>query len=80
LTGRAARLRSAHDRVQVRGVHGPGQLDDLHERVGGDPGEKQEAQYTPLLKKRWFRCKVTIVGTDPSVSCWAIGFLELRQS
>jgi hypothetical protein len=47
---------------------------------GGDPGEKQEAQYTPLLKKRWFRCKVTIVGTDPSVSCWAIGFLELRQS
>jgi hypothetical protein len=48
--------------------------------TGGDPGEETEAQYTPTLKKRWFRAKVTLTGTAPVATCWAIGFLELRQS
>ena len=48
--------------------------------TGGDPGADTEAQYTPNLKKRWFRAHITITGTDPVVSCWAVGFLELRQS
>ena len=47
---------------------------------GGDPGQESETQYSPELSKRWFRAKVTLTGTQPSVSCWAIGFLELRQS
>jgi hypothetical protein len=48
--------------------------------TGGDPGEETEDQYTPELKKRWFRAKVTLTGTNPVAACWAIGFLELRQS
>jgi len=48
--------------------------------TGGDPGAGSEAQYVPELNKRWFRIKVTLSGTDPSVSCWAIGFLEMRES
>jgi len=47
---------------------------------GGDPGEDTEAQYTPELKKRWFRIKIVMGGTDPVTTCWAVGFLELRQS
>ena len=46
---------------------------------GGDPAEETEAQYTPELNKRWFRVKVTLGGTTPAGSCWAIGFLEMRQ-
>lgn len=45
-----------------------------------DPGGATEGQLTAALKRRWLRAKVTITGTDPSVSCWAVGFLELRQS
>lgn len=47
---------------------------------GGDPGASTEQQYNPTLKKRWFRIKVTLGGTGPAVSCWAIGFLEKRES
>jgi hypothetical protein len=47
---------------------------------GGDPGTNTEAQYTPDLKKRWFRVKVVLAGTSPAVTCWAIGFLEMRES
>ena len=43
-------------------------------------GASTEAQYTPTLKKRWFRAKVDVTGTDPVISCWAVGFLELRLS
>lgn len=45
-----------------------------------DPGSGTEKQYTPTLKKRWFRVKVTLAGTDPGVTCWALGFLEMRES
>jgi hypothetical protein len=47
---------------------------------GGDPGANTEAQYTPDLKKRWFRVKLVIAGTNPVGTCWAIGFLEQRES
>lgn len=47
-----------------------------------DPGVDTEDQYTPDLKKRWFRVKLklTTAGAFPSVSCWAVGFLERRES
>ncbi len=48
--------------------------------AGGDPGQETEVQYAPEFKKRWFRVKVTLGGTSPVATCWAIGFLELRQS
>lgn len=48
--------------------------------TGGDPGQNTEQQYTPDLKKRWFRAKVTLTGTQPVASLWGVGFLELRQS
>lgn len=48
--------------------------------TGGDPGEETEVQYTPDLKKRWFRVKVTLGGTNPVATCWAVGFLEMRLS
>jgi len=44
-----------------------------------DPGASTEVQYTATLKRRWFRVKVTLGGTNPAGSCWAIGFLELRE-
>ena len=47
---------------------------------GGDPGADTETQYSPLLSKRWFRIKVTLAGTGPACSAWAIGFLEMRES
>ena len=45
-----------------------------------DPGADTEAQYSPLLTKRWFRVKIVTAGTDVAVSCWAIGFLEMREA
>ena len=48
--------------------------------VDSDPGASAEAQYTANLKKRWFRVKVVLGGTDPAVSCWGLGFLEMRES
>lgn len=47
---------------------------------GGDPTQNTEVQYTPTLKKRWFRVKVSLGGTNPAVTCWAMGFLEKRES
>ena len=48
--------------------------------AGSDPGAETEAQYTATLKKRWFRVKVDLGGTDPIATCWAVGFLEERQT
>jgi hypothetical protein len=48
--------------------------------AGGDPGANTEAQYTPTLGKRWFRVKLVLTGTSPAVTCWAVGFLEQRES
>ena len=45
-----------------------------------DPGADAEDQYEATLTKRWFRIKVTTTGTNVALSCWAIGFLEMRES
>jgi hypothetical protein len=38
-----------------------------------------EVQVTGTLVKRWMRVKVTLTGTDPAATCWALGFLVQRQ-
>ena len=43
-----------------------------------DPGEETEAQVVAHLQKRWFRIAIEITGTNPGVSCWAVGGLERR--
>ena len=45
-----------------------------------DPGADTEAQYSPEITKRWFRIKVVTTGTNIAVSCWAIGFFEMRET
>ena len=44
-----------------------------------DPGEEDEGPVTATLRKRWFRLKIVLTGTDPQVTCWAVGFLEERE-
>ena len=48
--------------------------------AASDPGAETEAQYTATLTKRWFRVALTLAGTDPAASAWALGFLEMRES
>lgn len=43
-----------------------------------DPGADDETQYTVTLKKRWLRLSITLGGTSPVATCWAVGFLEER--
>ena len=43
-----------------------------------DPGADDETQYEVTLKKRWLRLSITLTGTNPSVTTWAVGFLEER--
>jgi hypothetical protein len=47
-----------------------------------DPGAGNEAQFQPVLSKRWFRINVTITAAlaDAAVTCWCIGFLMQRES
>jgi hypothetical protein len=45
-----------------------------------DPGENVEAQYTATLTKRWLRITVELGNADNVLSCWAVGFLEQRES
>ena len=45
-----------------------------------DPGATTETQFSPVLTKRWFRVSVTLTGTNATVTCWCIGFLEQRES
>lgn len=42
--------------------------DDVEEQIIGD------------LRRRWFRVKVALEGTMPIATCWAVGFLEGRES
>lgn len=44
------------------------------------PAAATETQYTLSLKKRWFRVSITLAGTDVVATCWAVGFLEERES
>jgi hypothetical protein len=39
-----------------------------------------ETQYVVELRKRWFRVRVTLGGTDPVATCWCVGFFEERES
>lgn len=45
-----------------------------------DPGGNAETQHQPELTKRWFRVGVQPAGANCVVTCWAIGFLEQRES
>jgi len=45
-----------------------------------DPGAFAEIQHQPELTKRWFRIGVTLTGANAVVTCWCIGFLEMRES
>ena len=45
-----------------------------------DPGEETEAQASATLAKRWFRLRIVLGGTTPIGTCWAVGFLEQRES
>lgn len=39
-----------------------------------------ESQFKPDLNKRWFRIRVRLTGSSAAVTCWAVGFLERRES
>jgi hypothetical protein len=45
-----------------------------------DPGEEDEEQVNVTLTKRWFRITILLGGTSPAATCWAVGFLEQRES
>lgn len=40
--------------------------------------ENVEKQFLPVLTKRWFRVRVVLEGTNPVVTCWAVGYLVQR--
>jgi hypothetical protein len=46
---------------------------------GGVLPPSVETQYRPLLSKAWFRMGIVLAGTDPGVTCYAVGFAELRE-
>jgi hypothetical protein len=46
--------------------------------AGFDPGEETEGQVVAHLRKRWFRLVLELGGTNPGVTCWAVGALERR--
>ncbi len=39
-----------------------------------------EEQVTLTFKKRWFRVRVQLANADNILTCWAVGFLEERES
>lgn len=44
--------------------------------------EGQETQFLPTLVKPWMRLRIRVgpgVGGDPTVSCYAVGYLERRK-
>lgn len=45
----------------------------------GSMGQSSEVQVTATITKRWFRLKIVMGGTNPVITCWAVGFLEQRQ-
>jgi hypothetical protein len=45
-----------------------------------DPTEEDEGQVNATVTKRWFRIEITLGGTSPMITCWAVGFLEERLS
>ena len=45
-----------------------------------DPGASTEAQFQPVISKRWFRVTIILTGANSVCSCWCIGFLQQRES
>lgn len=45
-----------------------------------DPGANAQIQHKPTLSKRWFRISITLTGANAVVTCWCVGFLEMRES
>lgn len=45
-----------------------------------NPTANAETQYTAALTKRWFRITVALPNADNLLTCYAVGFLEERQS
>ncbi len=48
-----------------------------------DPTANTEAQFQPVITKRWFRISITIQGVAAAncvATCWCIGFLEQREA
>jgi hypothetical protein len=44
------------------------------------PEPNEESTTVVTLRKRWFRLRVLLTGDAPVVNCWAVGFLEERES
>lgn len=44
-----------------------------------DPGAIAEEVYTITLKKRWFRVKIDLAGTNCGVTCWVVTEFERRE-
>lgn len=45
-----------------------------------DPAENTETPYAPVFKKKWFRMTVELGATNNTLTLWAAGFLEERES
>ena len=48
--------------------------------ANSDPGADTQALYEGNLKRRWFRVRIILGGTDPVATCWAVGTLEMRET
>jgi len=48
--------------------------------VSYDPTQETEGQVSATLKKRWFRLRIVLGGTDSQATLWAVGFLEQRET
>jgi hypothetical protein len=44
------------------------------------PAAGVEAQFSPLLSKRWFRIRINPSAANVVVTCWCIGFLMQRET
>lgn len=44
------------------------------------PAANAETQYTANLTKRWFRIRVVLPNADNVATCYAVGFLEERET
>jgi hypothetical protein len=44
------------------------------------PSAGTETQYTAQLKKRWFRIRIDLANADNVMTCYAVGFLEERET
>jgi hypothetical protein len=45
-----------------------------------DPGDGVEAQYAPVIRRKWFRVTVELGNAANYMTFWAAGFLEERET